>query len=204
MPVEPSPEDRERIQAAIDAAGPEFIAKFGNPLDPNDPRHWLPTERAERGLSVNDRVRLLELDMEVMQISMGKVIRYLGELQEKELLEDLKRDPQAALRKLAQMVGEEVPEELIRKLGETEDGPLYAGSVQGQPGDKLVVTPQGTIRVNQIPGYKNDPNWIPSTDWVDMNCLCPTHVAQREENAIDNRFSSLTNPDDDGRGGMYL
>jgi len=189
-----SPEDRARVQQAVDQAGPEFIAKYGNPLDENDPRHWSPTERAERGLSLADQVKLLGLDVEVLQISLGKVVQWVAYKQQQEaeeLVEEMKTNPKAALEKVMKMLGE-VPPNLTGALGDSDDGPLYAGSVKGQPGDAIVSTPQGMIRVDQIPGYKDDPDWQPSTDWVDMNCLCESHVAIREHNAIDLRFNELT------------
>lgn len=203
------PVQREAAEKAIASAGPEFLKKYGNPLDKNDPRHWAPSTRGERGISLSDRVRLLELDMELQNMQTVKIIEWIAGQQEKELIEELRTNPQAAVEKLAAMLGEEVPEDIKNALSGYKgpggnDGPLYAGSVKGAASDALVVTPQGTIRVDQIPGYRADPEWVPSADWVDMNCLCESHVAARENNAIDDRFIGLTNPDDDGRGGMYL
>jgi hypothetical protein len=198
----------EEARQAISQADPKFLEKYGNPLNKNDPRHWTPSERGERGVSINDRVRLLELDMDLLQMTVGKVVHWVAEQQEKEILEELKRDPGKALQMLAQATGQEVPEDIQKMLAgyrsPTSDGPLFAGSVKGAKADELVVTPQGTIRVDQIPGYRSDPDWQPSADWVEMNCMCEGHVSNRENNAIDNRFDSLINPDDDGRGGMYL
>jgi hypothetical protein len=201
--------DRRLAEAtkAINNADPEFLKKYGNPLNKNDPRHWLPSERGDRGVSLADRVKLLELDMDLMQITMGKVVHWVAEQQEKEILEELKRNPGKALEMLARATGQEVPEDLQKIFagfrGPTDNGPLFAGSVKGAKPDELVITPQGTIRVDQIPGYRNDPEWLPSTDWVEMNCMCEGHISGRENNAIDNRFDSLIDPDGDNRGGMY-
>ena len=61
----------------------------------------------------------------------------------------------------------------------------------------MVETPQGLIRGDQIPGYKNDPDWRPSPDWMDANCMCPSHVAQREHAQEDP-------PGSFGGTGLYL
>jgi hypothetical protein len=200
-----SEEQRKQAEALIANTDPEFIKKYGNPLDENDPRHWQPTTRGERGISVSDRVRLLELDMEIVQTSLGNLIRWVASEEERQVLEQLKTDPRAAVERLSKMIGEPIPDDIKKMLDgrsgpNGENGPLFAGSVAGAPGDALVVTPQGTIHVNQIPGYKNDPDWRPSTDWVEMNCMCEQHVNAREHNAVDDRFDFLR---DDGRGGMY-
>lgn len=199
-------EQRKHLENLVAKADPEAIAKYGNPLDPNDPRHWMPTTRGERGISVSDRVRLLELDMEVNQIAMGRIMDHIARQQEEALLEELKTNPRAAVQKLADILGEEIPPDIKAMLDgsfgpDGKQGPLFAGSVKGAAADALVVTPQGTIRVDQIPGYRNDPEWTPSSDWVEMNCMCEGHISAREHNAIDNRFDFLR--DDDGRGGMY-
>lgn len=174
----------------------ELFARYGDPSDPNDPRHWKPTTRLDKGLSLSDRVKLLEIDMELMQLTVGSVLKWAAIQQEKELLQELKTNPRAAMEKLAKILGQEIPEDIQEFLagakGPSDGATLYAGSVQGAPADALVITPTGTIRVDQIPGYKNDPDWTPSTDWVDMNCLCESHVAIRENNAIDLRFNELT------------
>jgi hypothetical protein len=185
---------RKEIEKALVEADPKLIEKFGNPLDENDPRHWLPTERGERGLSVNDRVRLLELDMELVQETLGNVIAWVAQKQKEEMLKqfeaELKEDPKKAIEKLLGGIPS-----ARGAAGDT--GPAYAGSTKGLNPSDTVETPNGVIRADQIPGYRNDPNWTPSPDWADANCMCPVHVAQRKASENDPRFG-------DGPTGMYL
>jgi hypothetical protein len=78
---------------------------------------------------------------------------------------------------------------------DSPDTPVrYAGSTTGAKGEQLIDTVDGMIRMDQIPGYVDDPKWAPSPDWVDANCNCPEHRARREQNG----------PDDDPLTGMYL
>jgi hypothetical protein len=189
-------ENRKRLEDAVANADPALLAKYGNPLDPTDPRHWEPTVRGERGISLNDRVRLLELDMEVIQQSLARIVPWMLKQQEKEFLDKFANNPSAALEELAQMM-ESAPKS---RGANGNEGPAFAGSTRGlQPGDQ-VETPDGIIRADQIPGYRNDPDWSPSPDWAEANCMCAIHQAKREAAARDNRFQLPG----DGPTGMYL
>lgn len=191
-------ERQNQIEEALKHMDPEMIAKYGNPLDPTDPRHWQPTLRGERGVSLADRVRLLEIDMELQQLSVSKIANLVMHHEEAELRRSFKEDPQGTIDRVAKMF-EDMP---TARGANGESGPAYAGSTQGLRPTDLVETPQGVIRADQIPGYRDDPDWRPSPDWADANCMCPVHKATRAAAAKDNRFQLPG--DDDGRGGMYI
>lgn len=177
-----TPEDlpkelREKLEELVAQVDPAFLAKFGNPLDPNDARHWKPSERKERGVSIEDRLAFLELDMESMQSSFARVMEWIMTQQEKEYqakIAELVSNPEKAREFMEQLLGP------AARGPEGDHGPAYAGSTRGIQPDELVDTVDGPIRADQIPGYRNDPDWKPSPDWADANCTCPAHVAARE------------------------
>lgn len=186
-------ENRKALEEAVANADPALIEKYGNPLDPNDPRHWEPSERGARGVSINDRTRLLELDMELVQQSVARLVDHMMRQQAREFLAEMEANPEAAMKKLAAYT-----ESIPRSYGPNgEAGPAFAGSTKGLPPDAQVETPDGVIRADQIPGYRNDPDWRPSPDWAEANCMCATHVAAREAAKENPQFP-------DGPTGMYL
>lgn len=185
------PEDMRAGLEELIKESPEYVAKFGNPLDANDPRNWSPSERKERGVSFEDRLTFLELDVEAQQTVLSKVSLWMIEQQRKEMLAEMKNDPEAFLRKMMGQAGSRGPN------GDT--GPAFAGSTVGIAPDEIVDTVDGPIRADQIPGYRNEPGWHPSPDWADANCTCPTHTQQREA-----AKGSQLNGDDNFPNGFYL
>lgn len=201
-------ETRRMIEASLD---PEMVARFGNPLDESDPRNWTPSKRAKEGLSVEQQFELLALDVEQLQMGLAKVIamvmqvrQYINEQEKQKFVEQIKNDPEGAINKLMEMLGGGQGSNRNGQWGPLEDKPdasiRYAGSSQGIAPDQMVETPQGLIRADEIPGYRNDPNWMPSPDWIEANCMCPSHVASRENNS--NPFG--IDPFKDNGPGMYL
>jgi hypothetical protein len=186
---------------------PDLIEKFGDPEDENDPRFWAPSERKERGVSLEDRITYLELDMEATLKATGPTIMWVMEKQREEELAKLKEDPAAYIQNMIANGAD--PVELVKGLLElrasiagdgqiTDDnGNTFAGSSQGLAPDTVVDTVNGQIRADQIPGYRNSPDWRPSIDWVDANCTCEEHKRMRaaaSSGEADGGFST----------GMYL
>lgn len=166
---------KKAMEQFLKDADPELIERYGNPLDENDPRHWQPSEREERGISLADRVRLLELDMDLQLMTSAKVLEWMVRQEQEKLLEQLKSDPEGAIRRL-------LGKEPTRSFGPEGSDHAYAGSTKGIAPDTIVDTVDGPIRADQIPGYRNDPDWRPSPDWAEANCTCDAHVAAREAN----------------------
>lgn len=192
-------EEAERLlNQALEQADPKLVERYGNPLDKDDPRNWHPADREEKGVSNEDRLRFAELDIEMLQLALTSVTKQLYEVldwvrekQKEELLEQFKADPEAALTKLLEKFKQQ------NAVGYPDNNPELAGNFQGtHPKDALIETPQGKIRVDQIPGYRDDPDWRPSPDWVDANCMCETHVSAR-------RRSESHQPGEPGTG-FYL
>lgn len=196
-------ETRKLLEEAMKHADPAMLEKFGNPLDENDPRMWTPTKRIENGVSLEDQVTYLGLDVEAHAVAMATLMQDLAEMKKvvttlltNQVTTMLKDDPEKAVQMLMGVMG-----------GQGSKGPSedlnYAGSSRGlAPGDQ-VQTPNGAIRADQIPGYRNDPDWKPSPDWVDANCMCSTHQAMRK--ASDNYDPFNLNPkNEDPPTGMYL
>lgn len=192
---------RKLIENAV-ANNPDMVEKFGNPLDQDDPRNWTPSERAEKGLSTEEQLRLLGLDVEAQaQAIAAATMRTLDLVAQLDLLQhwaadqmakefralvaDGKIDEAMGMMKKLMGFGGQPPEAQPGQWGPLEDKEdasiRYAGSAKGIAPDQMVETPQGLIRGDQIPGYKNDPNWRPSPDWMDANCMCPSHVARRAQ-----------------------
>ena len=193
-----NPENRDEfLDEMVEKFGDrEMMARFGDPRDKNDPRNWTPTQRAEKGLSTEEQLQLLGLDMEMMVISMGKLLAWKLEQEKRQFMEEIKNNPEKALEKLLGSLGG-MPKGAYGPLdNDNPDTPIrYAGSTGGGIApDTLVETPDGVINASQIPGYVNDPNWKPSPDWVDANCMCPSHQEQRRQ----------ANGGDDSAPGMYL
>jgi hypothetical protein len=207
---------RKLIENAV-ANNPDMVEKFGNPLDKEDPRNWTPTERAEKGLSTEEQLRLLGLDVEAQAQAIASVtMRTFDLVAQLDLLQHWAADQMAkefkalvadgkideAMGLMKKLMGGQAPESQPGQWGPLEDKEdasiRYAGSARGIAPDQMVETPQGLIRGDQIPGYRNDPNWRPSPDWMDANCMCPAHVAKREHDN-DNPFNS-----DGGFGGTGL
>lgn len=209
---------KKLIEEAVANADPELVEKFGNPLDENDPRMWSPTERIEKGISLEDQVRYLALDVEAhslaltdalkrnieFNVQLDRLQRWAAEQMATQFMELVKTDPEAAANQLAKYLGETGMDSVMPKpsYGPLEDSPdaaiRYAGSAEGASPHQMVETPNGLIDIKDIPGYVDDPKWRPSPDWVDANCMCPTHVRAREA-------ANRTNPgDDDFPTGLYL
>jgi len=215
----------ERLKKLIEEAverNPELTEKYGNPLDENDPRNWTPSQRAEKGVSLEKQVELLGLDMEAQTMATGTLIRKILDLEFQldklqqwaaqkmadEFLTLVKENPEKAAEYLKSMLANGAPPPSPDGTSRGQWGPLeddpnasirYAGSSRGIAPDQLVETPEGLIRGDQIPGYVNDPNWRPSPDWMQANCMCPAHVAEREREKDRNPFD-----DGDSGTGMYL
>ena len=166
------------MEEAVRNADPKMVAKYGNPLDEDDPRTWTPSRRAEAGISLEDQVKFMGLDLEAQAMVIAKLVFELQNLQDwvaektkAEFLELLRTNPEAAGKQLAAM--------LDNNSYQTPEP--YAGSVDVTQPDTTISTVNGPIRVRDIPGYRDDPEWKPSPDWIDANCTCPAHVAKREE-----------------------
>jgi len=198
-------EKRKLLEKLMRQADPELLEKFGNPLNEDDPRNWSPSVRRERGLPDSELLRLLEVDMEAAMMTIAKLVSMVMEQREfmefqmkKELLEAAKRDPE----KVVQALLGNVPQ-TKGSYGPFDDDPdtavRYAGSTDGGIApDRMVDTPNGMIRADQIPGYRDDPNWRPSPDWVEANCTCDAHTRLREQ------ANSNQKPDNDFPTGFYL
>jgi hypothetical protein len=199
-------ETRKAVEELLKNADPALIEKYGNPLDENDPRTWSPSKRAEKGLSLEDQVKFLGLDLESMSMLAAKMYQELGvlrewvlEQQKKEFVALVKEDPEKAVEQLMSMLGgTDAVKGAYGPLDPADpNSPVrYAGSTEGGAPTQMIDTPQGMISIKDIPGYVDDPNWRPSPDWVDANCMCPTHVQMREAN-------NGTTPGDDFPG-LYL
>lgn len=195
---------KKQLEEAMKDFDPAMIEKFGNPLDENDPRMWTPTKRIQQGVSLEDQVRFLGLDMESQAIALARVLQenvvlkqQIFELTKAQLLEQMKTDPEGAVKRVLGLAGLDAPQGSYGPLDNDPNTPVrYAGSTRNGSPDQMVDTPQGMIRMDQIPGYVDDPNWRPSPDWVDANCMCPEHVKNREQNNDAGPF--------DGPTGMYL
>lgn len=206
-------ERRRLLEEAVSQADPRLVEKFGNPLDENDPRNWPPSVRAEKGLSLEEQVRLMGLDVEAQSLAfahlaevVANIRSYVNEMRAEALVEELKRDPESAVKKMMAMLNGTTKEHVTEGAwGPNENSPdapvRYAGSTQGISPDQLVETPDGRIRADQIPGYRNDPNWQPSPDWVEANCMCDNHKRLRAQS---NQFGIDPYRDDDPPRGMYL
>jgi hypothetical protein len=185
---------RKMLEDMLKNTDPKLVAKYGNPLDENDPRMWTPSQRKERGISLEDQVTYLGLDIEAQTLVLGQQMTTIATLRAMlmEFLTDyvtdlMKTNPEKAVKTLMRFSG--VTPETAAPVGSwgpldnNPDSPVrYAGSTAGIAPDQLIETPQGVIRADQIPGYHNDPSWKPSPDWVDANCMCPTHQASRKNN----------------------
>jgi hypothetical protein len=212
-------EIKNLIQKAVNE-NPELVEKFGNPLDLDDPRNWTPTKRAEEGLSVEEQLRLLGLDVESQATAVASLIKrtleaeyQLEKLQKwvaqkmvDEFAEKVKADPDRAVELFQEVMSSLAPDTVRGAWGPLEDKPdasvRYAGSAKGIAPDQMVETPNGIIRADEIPGYRNDPEWSPSPDWAEANCMCPQHVHAREQEAK-NQFG--IDPFNDNPGtGFYL
>lgn len=203
---------REQLEAKLTEmlkdADPEVIAKYGNPLDKEDPRNWLPSKRAEEGLSTEEQLRLLGLDYETLReitigaykelaainIQLEKLSQWAAHQMQKEFTEEVKTNPEAAAKKLVNMMAGRSPYD----DGQGNDHDEHPH--ERPKADQLVQTPDGVIRFDQIPGYKDDPSWRPSPDWIDANCMCAKHQEQRK-----NAYGIDPFRDDNPPGtGMYL
>lgn len=163
---------------------PEYVEKYGNPLDDSDPRNWSPTRRREEGLSVEDRLKYLELNFEVVDEIVKRLSVWYLEQLKKEMLKEMQEDPAGFLTKMldANGLGPVNPNYKGDFGPNGDNGPAFAGSTKGIAPDTIVDSINGPIRADQIPGYKNEPDWRPSPDWIDANCTCPVHTAQRAAN----------------------
>lgn len=184
---------KQELAELLKHADPKLLEKYGNPLDENDPKMWPPSKRAAEGLSLEDQLKYLGLDMEaqsyVISDLMKKVFKLEGlinEMLKAQLIQRMKDDPEGAAKQLMSMMGMTTPD--------TEPN-------TGLSPDALVATPNGQIRADQIPGYKNEPGWKPSPDWIDANCMCEKH--QEERKAAETYDPFKIGPDDPPTG-MYL
>jgi len=220
MGIDDLPEEiKKQIRDAMEK-DPTLADRYGNPFDKNDPRFWKPTDRTD--LSLEDQVKYLANDVEAISRTLSMTMEKVAELntvvadmEGRELqrrIQEVKDDPAKAVALMEEIV-EKIKGGLDKQHTdkfygpEGENGPAYAGSTQGIPPDAQVSTPNGYIRADQIPGYRNDPEWRPSPDWVEANCTCPAHVRDREAAAESNPFGIDPFKDDGDDGhhtGMYL
>jgi hypothetical protein len=184
------PEELKQLVAAKKESDPELFEKYGDPTDENDPRFWQPSDRAEKGVSPEDRLKFLELDVEAMALAFGPVLKWVIAKQVEEMKAKVKEDPIGFLQSMLETGADpaqvtEILKEVLASRGSYgpngESGHAYAGSTQGIAPDTMVDSINGPIRADQIPGYRNDPNWRPSPDWVDANCTCENHKALRAQ-----------------------
>jgi hypothetical protein len=195
---------RKMLEEVLKKADPAMVEKFGNPLDENDPRMWTPSKRIENGVSLEDQIKLLGLDVEAHAVAMANQMTTVATLRAMfmefmtDYIADLMRtNPEKAVKLLMKMGGMEGPAGSWGPLDNDPNSPVrYAGSTVGIAPDQMIDTPDGMIRADQIPGYRNDPDWKPSPDWVDANCMCPTHQASRKGHGNIDPF--------DPPNGMYL
>jgi hypothetical protein len=190
------PDDvKKLIQDAIDA-NPELVEQYGNPLDDKDPSFWKPSRRREEGMSVEDRLLYLEKDVEASTRVLGELVFWKMDEEKRRLREriaEAKTDPQKAMALLNEILGDDLASQLPAAITD-DNGNTLAGSVVGRKGSETIETPQGFIKISDIPGYRDDPEWRPSPDWVDANCMCPRHQQQRQANGFN----------EDPPNGMYL
>lgn len=191
-----TPEDKKKLEELVANADPEALAKFGNPLDENDPRMWTAKERADKGLSAEEQIQLLANDVDAITLTVGKLAKDLFDMRMAAMLAEIKANPEAALEKLLANYND--PDKNFGPNGPS--GPAYAGSLSDPriSPDTIVETVDGPIRADQVPGYKNVPGWTPSPDWAEANCACDAHKAMRA--AANNK------PEDDDKfpTGFYL
>lgn len=184
MDLNDLPEEQKEVIRRTMAENPELVERFGNPFDASDPRMWKPTAREDADISLDDRVHYMALDIEMLQDAVARLIVKNSELETLLRIQSLKQlakdDPEAAAKELLKLLDGAIPPAAYGPEG--DDGPAYAGSTgHGITPDSVVETVNGPIRAEQIPGYKNDPEWRPSPDWAEANCTCPAHVAMREQ-----------------------
>ena len=190
-----TPEQQEMLRDLVAKADPEMLEKYGNPLDENDRRMWTPKERAEKGVPLEEQILLLATDVEALSVTVGKLAQDLFDMRKAELLREIKANPEAAIEKLISAYAGD-PDKTFGPNGPS--GPAYAGSL-GDPRispDTIVDTIDGPIRADQVPGYRNEPGWVPSPDWAEANCACDAHKAKRAAAANGNG--------DDFPNGFYL
>jgi hypothetical protein len=176
---------------------PEFFDKYGDPTDESDPRNWEPSSRGERGLSLNDRVKLLELDMDLIKSTVQKVMPWVIRKQEEEMLEEFKRDPQKFLANFAKQMGTEVPPEVMEAAKQLQ--PVATDNRGAILPDAMLPTVNGPVRADSVPGYRFEPDWAPSEEWSDENCACPVHQEMREKGQ-----ASKTTSNNADLPGLYL
>jgi len=194
----------ERVERLLQAtkSNPLLAKVIGDPSDPDNPRMKTPLQRAEEGMSRDEQFDNLVLDIEMLTMSIANLITQneslafqLDKLQNwaaQKMAEDftrkVKEDPEGAVKDLQNLLGgfDLGKESVTSSYGPMDNSPdagiKYAGSVQEyetRKPDNLIETPNGWIKVEDIPGYRDDPNWTPSPDWVDANCMCPAHKARR-------------------------
>ncbi len=190
-------EQLEKLIAETAERNPDLVKKFGNPLDKNDPRNWTPTERAEKGLSQEEQLKLLGLDVESQSMAVAMLVQKNLELEFQ--LDKLQRWAADKMAEEFVTLVRENPEkasEYLKSMMEMGEPPSKNVPVAGQEPLPMVQTVNGPIRLDQIPGFKDDPNWRPSPDWLDANCTCDVHTKKRAESEGKGPFDFPT--------GMYL
>lgn len=189
----------EKLMKDLVDQNPELVEKFGNPLDKNDPRNWTPAERTEKGLSIEEQLRLLGLDVESQAKGFAALVKRMFDL-EFQLDKAQRLLAELSAREFTALIKEGKVEEamtLMKKVMGPED-PSFSEVAPSNGGQiPMVQTVSGPIRLDQIPGYKDDPEWRPSPDWLDANCTCEVHTKKREE-------ATGQNPFGDFGTGMYL
>lgn len=188
LPFDPKdlPEDlRKKLEEVVNKAAaqrmqernPEFVAKYGDITDPENPFTWKPSTRKDKGLSLGDRLKYAELDIEITMEGLAKHIS-----QTYDQIGDLQNVVGSLA--LVLMRSGQFPEldELLSSLTANTNQREGADPFNGGPipPDHILQTVDGPIRADQVPGYKEVPGWVPSPDWLDANCACPVHTAKRD------------------------
>lgn len=148
----------------------KLTEKFGDPKDKNNPLTWIPSQRKEKGLSIEERLSYLELDVELVQSTLDSVLVTVNKLRLDGLLDKLRvKGPEGAA--LADLLEGLRPGEAPSATTDNHSEKIAS--------DTIVKTVDGDIRVDQIPGYRDDGSWQPSPDWIDANCPCQAHEEKR-------------------------
>lgn len=190
------PEDIRRLIERKIKEDPSLLEEYGNPLDPNNPQFWTSTERIERKVSLEDQVRYLGKDVEALTRTVARLLQWKFSEQDrrmKERIEEAKKDPQKALELLKEMTN--FQDRFPERIGAVDASGNLVGSTKEVAGNEEIDTPNGRIKVRDIPGFSSDPNWKPSDEWLDQNCMCQTHQEFRKKNQ---------QPDSDFRPGLYI
>lgn len=177
---------------------PKAAERFGDPTDENNPRNWAPSDRIERGMSLEDQVKHLSMDVEVQVMAQATLIRKVTDLTEQldilqkwaaqkmadDLIEKVKADPQNAVKYMQEamgVLGMQPTQKDVDELSSAIDRVPATTALAIDPDSEVQLVNGGTIKVREIPGYSSDPSWRPSDEWLDANCACAVHQEKRKQ-----------------------